>query len=359
MGSISVTTRYESSETLIPNAFIDGYMMKAIPVYVMIYIYGMRVNKGGACRISTDELAKSMNILESDVVNAWKHWEREGLVHIEENGKVTEVVFLNIPAKNQASKQESLSKLDCPPKMEKRQPLGLSVKPNYSTEELAMYQEQSAEIRGLFKHAEKVFGKLLTHTDLNLIYSLYDWLRLPTQVIEFLLSYCADSGRQEPRYIESIAVDWADKGIDSTETASEYLLAYKRKYRVILKALNLDFYPLEHQRRIMDRWIDEFQMPEEIILAAIDRAIESKNSPSFAYINGILSNWRDAGIRTMEAVEKSVEDHKISQASKKKSEGEKRGYAKKNRFVNFTQRNNDYAELERLEMEYLKQGMKG
>lgn len=51
----------------------------------------------------------------------------------------------------------------------------------------------------------------------------------------------------------------------------------------------------------------------EMILLAIDRAAEA-NKRYWAYINGILSNWKREGVRTLGDVEASDENHKRQQA---------------------------------------------
>ena len=50
-----------------------------------------------------------------------------------------------------------------------------------------------------------------------------------------------------------------------------------------------------------------------MILLAIDRAAEA-NKRYWAYINGILSNWKREGVRTLGDVEASDENHKRQQA---------------------------------------------
>jgi len=68
--------------TSLPNAFIDNYMDKANPVFTLVYIYGLRKCMSGSGDLTTSELAARLNILETDVVNAWKYWEQQELIKI-------------------------------------------------------------------------------------------------------------------------------------------------------------------------------------------------------------------------------------------------------------------------------------
>ncbi len=46
---------------------------------------------------------------------------------------------------------------------------------------------------------------------------------LPCEVIVMLLSYAAKQGKVGKRYLETVAIDWADKGIDTFDKAEEYI----------------------------------------------------------------------------------------------------------------------------------------
>ncbi|MCL2462605.1 MAG: DNA replication protein DnaD, partial [Defluviitaleaceae bacterium] len=69
MSNIQMTCAFDN--TFIPNAFIDQYMTKANPVFSLVYIYGLRRCMGGAGSLSVSEIGKELNILETDVINAW------------------------------------------------------------------------------------------------------------------------------------------------------------------------------------------------------------------------------------------------------------------------------------------------
>jgi DnaD/phage-associated family protein len=346
MSNISMTMRHEYSETPISNAFIDRYMMKANPVYSLIYIYGVRLCMGGGGGLSSAELAQALNILESDVVNAWKYWEKEGLVQLMQSGEEMDIVFLPPAAKTAPAK---LSR--------EKAPVFLETRPQYTLDELEIYQNQSKEIRGLFKHAERALGKMLTYNDLNVIFGFYDWLRLPLPVIEFLLTYCGDHEHRDLRYIEKAAAEWADKEIDSVEKAQTHVQTFNRDYKQILRALgSASGTPSPTQKSSMDKWLFTYRMPLEIILEACDICAVEKGGAKLNYVDGILKGWNEKDIRTLEAVRK---DREVFKKEKERSKGTRKPPEKVNRFVNFNQRKNDYTELERLELEQLKQSVKG
>lgn len=64
---------------------------------------------------------------------------------------------------------------------------------------------------------------MLSQQDMSLLFSFYDWLGLPMEVIELLLSYCTASGHTGMRYIEKVAIGWAEEGVNTVEKAAEYI----------------------------------------------------------------------------------------------------------------------------------------
>ena len=347
MSNISITMRHEYNETPIPNSFIDRYMMKANPIYVIIYIYGMRLCMGGGGGgLSSSELAESLKILESDVDNAWRYWEKQGLVQIGRSASEMDIVFLPIP-----SKQKKIERA----KPENKPVALMATQPIYGVEELEIYQRQSRDIKSLFKHAEKEMGKLLTYNDLNVIFGFYDWLRLPIDVIKHLFTYCADNDHHDLRYIEKIAVDWADHKIDSVEKAQSYTKGFNYDHKSIVRALGGSGSPSPSQKRYIEKWLNTYKMPVEVINEACDITAFQLGRPKITYVDRILEDWNKKDVRSLE----DIKQEKATFSSSKKPAAATQRAEKKNRFVNFSQRDIDFAELERLELEQLKQSMKG
>jgi DnaD/phage-associated family protein len=238
-------------------------------------------------------------------------------------------------------------------------------RPQYTVEELTVYKQQSEEIERLFMYAEQALGKMLTYHDMNVLFGFYDWLRLPVDVIGYLLSYCADNGRRDLRYIEKAAIDWADRNIDDMEKALAYAGTFDRDYRGILKTMGQDTgYPSPTQQKYMEKWLGEYKMPAALVLLACDRAAAQIGKPTFAYVNKIIEGWNKKGINTIEGAEEEAKEfilkkeaaHKKTEAAKGESNGRP---PKNNRFINFKQRERDYEQLEKMEREYVLKSLQG
>ena len=353
--SIKMQLGYKTSAVEIPCLFIDHYMTGCLPVYPLIYIFSLRrlLDGGG---VSFHEISERFQLTEGDVINAWRHWEKMGLVQIDNPDVPTKmsITFMPIRAPKIEDKTDKINEPE-------QQPLSLlaSSRPHYTVQELTVYRNQSKDIEHLFKCAEKNLGKLLTYNDMNIIFGFHDWLRLPVDVIEFLLTYCTEHDHRNLRYIEKCALDWVDQGIDDVEKALEYVQTFDKGYRTILRHMGQSTgYPTPSHRKYIDKWVQQWNMPLELIIEACDRCVVQIDKPKFSYVDKILSDWHKKSITTLHEVK--AEDAKFAKTKEKVALAPVKtsARAKPNRFANFNQRDNDYTRYEQLERAYLAQKLK-
>jgi len=349
MASIKMKLGYEQQAIELSCNFIEHYMTSCPPVYSLIYIMGMKKLMNGE-GISIAELALQFNITESDVMNAWRHWENVGIVKLEDPDNNMAITFYQVHVPEHTPAQAT-------------QPIKHTVsgsRPQYTIDELTVYRKQSRDVARMFERAEQTLGKLLYYNDLSVIFSFHDWLRLPIDVIEYLLTYCAENGHRNLRYIEKCALDWADNGVDDLEKALIYVQAFDKNYRTILHYMGqTSGYPTPSHRKYIDKWIDTWKMPLDLVMEACDRSVAAIDKPTFAYVNKILSEWDKKDVRDIEGVKAlDAEFAKSKETPTIVSIDKKVATPKVNRFVNFTQREHDYAKLEQLERAYLEQKLK-
>ena len=63
----------------VPAEFIENHMVRANGSYVKVYLYALMLASRGA-RSEQAQIAQSLNLLESDVKNAFDYWKNEGLL---------------------------------------------------------------------------------------------------------------------------------------------------------------------------------------------------------------------------------------------------------------------------------------
>ena len=217
----------------------------------------------------------------------------------------------------------------------------MPTQPVYGMQELAEYRTQSREIAHLFAHAEQAMGKLLSPTDMSKIFSFHDWLGLPLDVVEYLLTYCADNDKRNLKYIETCAIDWAERNIEDLVMAIEYVQSFD-DYNSVLRRLGLKNMTAS-SRKYFDKWSQQWQMPTELILNACERALEN-DVPKLSYVDGILKKWHEKGINTAEGVRR--DDEAFENAKQLRIDSNTQYDPNKKSFANFQQRDNDLSHIE-------------
>ncbi|MBR5816572.1 MAG: DnaD domain protein, partial [Anaerotignum sp.] len=299
-------------------AFIEQELPAAPPSYVSVYL--MTLATGGTAA----EVARKLNTTETEVLFAWGYWKGKGYLQEAEE------------------------------KQEKQQPVLISSeRPDYSPAELLQVGKHPDVMR-LFQSAQKTLGKMLNHSDMSLLFSFHDWLGMPVGVIELLLSYCAANGHTGMRYIEKVALGWAEEGITTEEQAVEYIEMRKTGFRTIMKAFGQSRLPVDKEEEYMKKWLQDYKLPLEVVKMACERTVMQTSKVSFAYADRILENWRNAGVKTaadVEAQDKAFAAKKAQNTPAEKPAVRNESKPRQNRFINYTQSEWDFAELERLERE--------
>jgi DnaD/phage-associated family protein len=201
-------------------------------------------------------------------------------------------------------------------------------KPQYSENTLQKTLDDK-DFSRLVGETQRLLGRVLSTEELKSLLSVYDYLRLPTEVACLLVSYCIQrsklrSGRMPSlRAIEKEAYAWADKGIDSVEAAVEYVQAASyRQSRVgqIASLLQIKNRRLtDGECQYIDRWLS-WGFPQETIALAYEKTVMNTGDLKWPYMNSILARWQEKGLMTVEDVRQG-DGARTAPQQKKKSVG--------------------------------------
>lgn len=320
----------------IPSKFIEDYLPSANGTFVKVYLYALMYSFIPNSHITINDIAKCLDILESDVYNAWKYWGSVGIVKIHDgdDGQFN-IEFVDLTNVN--NNKIGISKSTF-----------LETKPNYSPKEIDTYINNSEEIKYLFKLATDKFGVVKNSNDSNILYSFYDWLRLPIEVIIMLLEYCSSNDKCNMRYIEKVAIDWADKGIDSTQRAEEHLKKLEQKnskLNIIKNAYGIiDRLFTQAELSYIEQWINEYKFDIETIKLACENTIMNTGKATIKYTHSILEDWHNKKIKTVTQAKEDIINYK---ATNKQNFVPQKKPAKNtnNKFNNFSQEKPDFDKL--------------
>ena len=80
---ITLLYNVQNEVTVLPNKFIDEYMIKADGEYVKIYLLILRL-QGMGLPVDVDHLADHLELTRKDVLRALSYWEKAGLLQATE-----------------------------------------------------------------------------------------------------------------------------------------------------------------------------------------------------------------------------------------------------------------------------------
>ena len=69
--------------TPVSNIFIDKFMPKARGEFVKVYLLGLKYCMSGEIGVSSEIIASTLHLLQTDVMNAWNFWNDEGVIKIQ------------------------------------------------------------------------------------------------------------------------------------------------------------------------------------------------------------------------------------------------------------------------------------
>ena len=223
-------------------------------------------------------------------------------------------------------------------------------KKKYTTEDVQEFGN-NPDIQELFFITQTYLKHTLSSTETNAILYWYDGLKFPAELIEYLIEYCISKGHSSTRYMDKVAIGWAQAGIQTVEQARENAALHSQIYYTVMKALGIcgrNLVPAE--MAFVNKWSKEYAFNNELIQEACARTMAATHQPSFEYTDSILTNWHNQQVKSMADVKRLDQafDKAKKPAAGKAAKTAADSPARRNKFNNFNQRTYDGDQLEQL-----------
>lgn len=307
--------------TPISNIFIERYMPKARGEFIKVYLLMLKFSVSGEPGVNSTILASSLNLLESDIMNALNYWNDEGVIKITPIDKMGN---FNIDF------------------------LDLSEESSSDNPQVSLLEElNNNSIKDMLQEIEKLLGRPLSPKEMSTYIGWEKDLSFSLEMILLLIQYCISKGKTDYRYFEKVALAWFDANIKTIEDAQLFIKRHEDKwikYRKILSYLGIkDADIMKPQEDMLNKWVNQYQFSVEVIYKACEICFERLNRADFKYIDGILNSWHKDSIKSLEDV--AAKDSK--KISYKKNNSYNNTNSKPSTFNNFEQRVYDFDTLER------------
>lgn len=385
MTAINISSDIATSFTTVSDIFIDQYMPKANGEFVKVYLYLLRATGSGAGIATISEIADHFSNTEADIIRALNYWASEGILQLQ-SGADGQIIGINLCSLSvsgmqaaQSNIQSAVADNDAQKNLQNISTADIrmqdsvveklksqttdkpaSSQKEYTLDEIKEFRK-NPDISELFFIIETYLKHTLSSSDTNMVLYWLDELHFSTDLVEYLVEYCITKGHSSLRYMNKVALGWADSGIKTVDQAKDDAAAHSQIYYSVMKALGITGRNLvDSEVSLINKWVGEYGFDIELVKAACSKTISAIQKPSFEYTDSILANWRKKDVHTLKDVE--VLDANFAKANKASATGSSQGTnaangsskpksnnsSSKNKFNNFNQRNNDYDKLEKL-----------
>jgi DnaD/phage-associated family protein len=345
MNPLKIHNNCSEDVTIVSNHFLDLYMPKANGEFVKIYLYLLRMISSDDCSLTLSSIADIFDCTENDVERALRYWDKKEVLHltIGTANQITGLTLLPLSKEKDA---------EVPTVPEKQRTSSIYHKPEsepaptaYSlTADRVKELKKNEEVMQLLFIAEQYLGKALSPTETTRILYFYEELHFSADLIEYLIEYCVSKGSKSIRYMEKVALAWAQSGISTVKMAKQETNTFSKHYFSVLKAFGITGrHPVETEIQMIDHWMKDYRYTTDIILEACARTINQTGKPSFQYADGILGAWHKKGVLTFSDIQELDARHKESKERTTPRIQNKTA----NKFNNFHQRDYNFSDLEK------------
>ena len=239
MKTLTLKNRCQTNATLLPNDFIDNYMVKANGEFVKVYLFLLRHLDDPCSSLTIPMIADCLNNTENDILRAFRYWETEGLLMLEKDadGRITGIE-LQKTGLSQSARKTAPAQPEAVRAVPESQPAPAAAPAASKAVPIDTFRAQK-ELKSLLFIAEQYLGKTLTRTDVDTITYFYDTLHMSADLIEYLIETCVENGHKSMHYIQKVALSWADSGIETVSQAREQSAAYSKNCFTVLNAFGI------------------------------------------------------------------------------------------------------------------------
>ena len=287
----------------VPSEIVDSHIKLAGALQLRVILYCLRHTYDA--EIDPALMAELFSVSEEDINDALMFWAELGF--IESEG----------PVFNPNTPEPQPAKV-APPKA-----------PRPDRKEVARRGLESPEIAFLLNEAQQKFGRMLKQSESSVLVWIYDDLGLDASIILMILQHAVQAEKVNITYIERVARDWAENGVDTIAAAEQRIVELNNSrsaWNKMRRAFGLDARsPSETESKLAVSSIIDWKMSDELLKKAYDACVDSCGKYNIRYIKKVLTEWHKQGITTVKELEQLASnqaensEEKAKQKSKSKN----------------------------------------
>ncbi len=277
------------------NLFIMQYMPGAPGDYVKVYILGLKASLSPSSNMLSNQImAKTLNLSEKAVKDAWNYWEQQGIIKIYAldygNEDDISVEFLSIREINKT--------------MDKSE----KVTDKYSNDRI-IHAMEKPKVSEMFEYIKRMTGRLLSPTDMFIFLDWLDDYNFSPELVLLLIEECYSKDKKNFNYISKVAKTWYNNGINTLDKAKNYL--EKQDYVIMFDKIS-KLYGSEISEEMMSSlldWINDFKFAPDLAMLVVEDCY-SRGKKDLRYLNSVASKWYSENINSVDSAKEYMKKHK-------------------------------------------------
>lgn len=320
----------------VPSEVVDKHIRLAGSVQLKVLLWMMRHS---AEEKNMEDMSQDLGVSVADCSDALTFWSEMGML---------------VTAGETFKERKSEDKVQEPVAETKKKETAKVVLPEIeaikpTAQQIAARGEESEEIRFLFNEAQMRLGKTIGHDGQAVLLMMHDSYGLPVEVIVTIIEYCVSVGKISTSYIAKIGKDWAEREIDSLEKADEVISELKAsdemwgefRMRTGISTPR----PTSAQMKYLSRWKNEYGFSMDMIFLAYEETANNIQKMSFQYMDKILKNWFENGLKTPADVAKAKQERSNAMTQQTAVKAERKQKKKTSYNIDEVLRQNEETEL--------------
>lgn len=284
----------------VPNSVVDKYIKLAGESELKILLYLLR--HGGEV-FDGEAIASDLSLTSERVEEGIAFWKQRKLFEADETGELVPVRENEVAAVTHVVTASPVP--ETKPESVVRK-VELTRAPDFPPVEIAKTVRGSDKADYLFKHCEALYGRPLKHNEQNTLMIILEDACLPVEAALILVDYCFSVNKNTPAYMRSIALEWAESGVNTIELAEKRVEELKKlnsavgRFKTMFEVSSAFS---KEQKELINRWVNEFAFEDDMISEAYQITLNQTGKLAFKYMNKILSDWHGKGIKKKEQIE--------------------------------------------------------
>ena len=285
------------SVTEIPDVFFREYLSAAKGDHIKVYLYMLFLSKYNK-DIKITDLSKKLSLPFNVIQEAISYFEAQGVITKKSSG----YIFNNL-------QEKELMTLYSP-------------RISSSPEMLEKNEKNIYRVKAIENINQLYFQGVMSpswYNDIDLWFEKYNF---DEQVMISLFGYCFEKSALHRNYINAVAEAWSKNNIRTFTDLDKYFRQQEKLNTIkksIAKKLGLNRSLTQFESAYIEKWIIDYGFSTDIIDIALKKTT-SKTNPNFDYLDKILSDWKEHGLKSADDIKQFLLERKQKERNIKELE---------------------------------------